>query len=172
MQAVWSACESCMRACLATHRLACDTKRVQRAQIARCRARARPPSSPRPDVGVMNIFMNARSCTVDYEARILSKSRYEPRLRAIPPKRVVYEPRALSSVRKTNARSILPAVQVFRTGSRSMHNGDRRLNRRRPDTCLRSRLRMRSACHAKPRNGARLRARFANIFGKANRCLV
>ena len=35
----------------------------------------------------------------DYEARILSKSRYEPRLRATPRKRVVYEPRdALSSV--------------------------------------------------------------------------
>ena len=31
------------------------------------------------------------------EARILSKSRYEPRLRATPRKRVVYEPRALSS---------------------------------------------------------------------------
>ena len=30
-------------------------------------------------------------------ARILSKSRYEPRLRATPRKRVVYEPRALSS---------------------------------------------------------------------------
>ena len=45
MQAVWSACESCMRACLATCRLACDTKRVQQAQRARCRAR--PPSSPR-----------------------------------------------------------------------------------------------------------------------------
>ena len=45
VQAVWSACESCMRACLATCRLACDTKQVQRAQRARCRAR--PPSSPR-----------------------------------------------------------------------------------------------------------------------------
>ena len=32
-----------------------------------------------------------------YEAHILSKSRYEPRLRATPRKRVVYEPRALSS---------------------------------------------------------------------------
>ena len=37
-------------------------------------------------------------CLVNYEARILSKWRYEPRLRAIPRKRVVYEPRALSSV--------------------------------------------------------------------------
>ena len=45
MQAVWSACESCMCACLAIRRLGCDTKRVQRAQRARCRAR--PPSSPR-----------------------------------------------------------------------------------------------------------------------------
>ena len=33
-----------------------------------------------------------------WKARILSKSRYEPRLRATPRKRVVYEPRALSSV--------------------------------------------------------------------------
>ena len=37
----------------------------------------------------------------DYEARILSKSRYEPRLRATPRKRVAHEPRALSSVRRT-----------------------------------------------------------------------
>ena len=42
---MWSACESCMRACLATCRLACDTEQVQRAQRARCRVR--PPSSPR-----------------------------------------------------------------------------------------------------------------------------
>ena len=39
-----------------------------------------------------------RSARGSYEARILSKSRYEPRVRATPRKRVVYEPRALSSV--------------------------------------------------------------------------
>ena len=38
-----------------------------------------------------------------YEARIVSKSRYEPRLRATPRKRVVYEPRALSSVVRFDA---------------------------------------------------------------------
>ena len=41
-----------------------------------------------------------------YEARILSKSLYDPRLRATPRKRVVYEPRALSSAR----------IHGFRTG--------------------------------------------------------
>ena len=37
-------------------------------------------------------------------------------------------------------------------------------------TCLQSRLRMRSAYRAKPTCGASLRARFALICGKANRC--
>ena len=113
MQAVWSACESCMRACLATRRLACDTKRVQRAQRARCRAR--PPSSP-------------RRC---HERSLL---------------------------RKTNARSILQRCKIFARGLQWGPEATR----------LRSRLRMRSACHAKPRNGARLRAALAIFFGKAN----
>ena len=44
-----------------------------------------------------NTYTGKRTRLV-YEARIVSKSRYEPRLRATPRKRVVYEPRALSSV--------------------------------------------------------------------------
>ena len=113
MQAVWSACESCMRACLATCRLACDTEGVQRAQRARCRAL--PPSSP-------------RRC---HERSLL---------------------------RKTNARSILQRCKFFARGFQWGPEATR----------LRSRLHMRSACHAKPRNGARLRAVLAIFFGKAN----
>ena len=113
MQAVWSACESCMRACLAIRRLGCDTKRVQRAQRARCRAR--PPSSP-------------RRC---HERSLLCK---------------------------TNARSILQRCKIFARGLQWGPEATR----------LRSRLHMQSACHAKPRNGARLRAALAIFFGKAN----
>jgi hypothetical protein len=113
VQAVWSACESCMRACLAIRRLGCDTKRVQRAQRARCRAR--PPSSP-------------RRC---HERSLLCK---------------------------TNARSILQRCKIFARGLQWGPEATR----------LRSRLHMQSACHAKPRNGARLRAALAIFFGKAN----
>ena len=43
------------------------------------------------------IYTGKRTRLVN-EPRIPSKPRYEPRLRATPRKRVVYEPRALSSV--------------------------------------------------------------------------
>ena len=47
--------------------------------------------------------------THTYEAtRILSKSRYEPRLRATPRKRIVYEPRALSSASKQEPLALPP----------------------------------------------------------------
>ena len=117
MQAVWSACESCMRACLAIRRLGCDTKRVQRAQRARCRAR--PPSSPR---------------------------RYHER----------------SLLCKTNARSILQRCKIFARGLQWGPEATR--------LGLRSRLRMRSACHAKPRITARGFARGLLTFSEtANR---
>ena len=62
-------------------------------------------------------------------------------------------------LRTPNARSILQRCKIFARGLQWGPEATR----------LRSRLRMRSACHAKPRNGARLRAALAIFFGKANR---
>ena len=67
-----------------------------------------------------------------------------------------------SLLRKTIARSILQRCKFF---ARCLQWGPEA-------TRLRSQLRMRSACHAKPRNGARLRARLDDFFGLSNRCLV
>ena len=61
-------------------------------------------------------------------------------------------------LRTPNARGILQRCKLFARG----------LQRGPEATRLRSRLHMRSACHAKPRNGARLRAALAIFFGKAN----
>ena len=125
MQAVWLACESCMYACLAIRRLACDTKRVQRAH-SRARCCARPPSSP-------------RRC---HERSLLCK---------------------------TNARSILDFFSARcqrcknfapRTGSSMGTGGD-------PSAVPVAHAEYVPG-HAKPRNGARLRAALAIFYGKAN----
>ena len=128
MQAVWSACESCMCACLATRRLGCDTKRVQRAQRTRCLARS--TSLPRR--------CNERS------------------LLCITKERTVLQDFSGAS---------------FSHGVFNLWGLEA--------TCLQSRLRVRSACHAELSAGERreaserLRARLAFLFlGKAKRFVI
>jgi len=62
-------------------------------------------------------------------------------------------------LRKTKPRSICQRFELFTWD----------LQRGMGLTCLHSRLMQQSAWHAMPSRGARLRARFAPIFGKANR---
>ena len=65
-----------------------------------------------------------------------------------------------SFLRKPNAHTVLQRCKLFARGLQWGPEATR----------LRSRLRMRGAYREMPTYGARLRARFAIILGKANRC--